>query len=133
MTLKNVTAYMVLVENALGWKPPAGRGSPRYNVEVKRVKEAMAADPLLSLDNLELTVELLRRERKPRSPLGVFAHVKRAVDMRREDTDDLEVAIWEAMSYEIARGDPAGWSTRFARAQGSYREEVLNEWKAAVK
>lgn len=129
--LKNVTEFMVLVENRLGWQPPGRRGSVRYNVEVARVKERIKAQPdLFTYRNLELAVELCRRERLPRTPLGVLAHVQRAVDKRKDDVDDLEVEIWEAMSHEIARGDPDDWATRFSRASGVYRQQLLNEWKA---
>lgn len=107
MTIKNVTEFMVLVENRLGWQPPGRRGSVRYNVEVARVKERLKANPdLFTFRNLELAVELCRRERLPRTPLGVLAHVQRAFDMRKDDVDDLEVDIWQAMATEIARGDP---------------------------
>ena len=130
MTIKNATEYMTLVENRLGWQPPGRRGSLRYNVEVSRVKERLQANPdLFTWRNLELAVELCRRERLPRTPLGVLAHVQRAVDMRKDDLDDLEVEIWQAMSKEIANDDPDGWATRFARAQGIHRQQLLHEWK----
>lgn len=130
----NATEFCKVVENRLGWAPPAGPGWKQYSPEAAKVKRKVATNPsLYSWDNLLLAVELLVREKKSRSPLGVFAHVERALDLALDKDDDIEVLIREAVAYEQHRGDPDGWVTRFARATGGYRALALAEWRESVK
>lgn len=130
--LKNPTEFCQLVESRLGWIPPDGPDWQRYRVMAARVAKKMDIDPeLYSLRNLELAVELLAREKLPRSPLGVFAHVPRAVEMAVDSDEDVESGIRAATAIEQGRGDPEGWVTRFARAMGPYRLQALNEWREA--
>lgn len=128
------TAFCQLVENRLGWSPPPGGPAyRRYVVEAAKVKRKIASNPeLYTWAALELAVELLARERLPRTPIGVFSHVERALTMARLPETDLEEQIRSAMRYEGLRGDPGGWVTRFTRATGPYRAEVLDEWRRAV-
>lgn len=130
--LKNPTEFCRLVEHRLGWVPPAGPEWQRYRTMASRVAKKMDHDPeLYTLRNLELAVELLVREKLPRSPLGVFAHVPRAVEQAVEPEGDVEAAIRAACAVEQGRGDPDGWVTRFARAVGPYRKRALVEWRDA--
>lgn len=129
----NATGFCRLVESRLGWVPPPGPECRRYRAIASRVIRKMTEDPALyTFRNLELAVELLAQERKPRSPLGVFAHVARAVDVAAEDEMDIEVLIREACAYEEQRGDPQGWITRFSRASGDYRAFALQAWRESV-
>jgi hypothetical protein len=136
-TIKNATEFCQLVENRLGWVPADNTvvsHRRRYMREAGKVNRRIKTDPdLFTWDNLELAVELLFRERLARSPLGVMAHVPRAVAMRRETEGDLEQNIRDAVAYEVGRGDPQGWETRFARATGIFRAQALAEWKASIR
>lgn len=130
MPLKTATDFAKLVENKLGWiNPRPGPEFKRYQSIAKRVVDKMTEDRV-SFDDLELAVELLWRERKPRSPMGVFAHVERARAKSVDIETDVEVEIRHAMAVEEQAGDPEGWVIRFSRATGPYRREALNEWKA---
>lgn len=134
--ITSATRFCKLVEAKLGWVPPNPHAPAwlAYKQEASKVTNKIATDPeLYTWRNLELAVELLRREKKPRSPIGVFAHVARAVEMANEVEPDLDTQIREATAYEVRRGDPAGWVTRFARAQGAYRAQALAEWRESVK
>lgn len=122
--------FIDAVENTLGWSSTLA--GPRWKVrkiEAGRVAKRVATNPALyTWPNLMLALELCRRERLPRAPLGVFAHVERALEMRRVPEHDLEERIRAAISAERANGDPDGWTTRFARAAGYYREEAYQQW-----
>lgn len=131
--IRNAIDFVRLVETRLGWVPPH-TGFNRYVAEAAKVKRKVATNPdLYTWRNLQLAVELLAREKQPRSPLGVFAHVPRAEEKAVESEDDLELAIREATAYEQGRGDPHGWVTRFARATGTYRAQALTEWKESAR
>lgn len=128
------TAFCQLVENTLGWAPPPGPAFRAYRAEAAKVKRKQATNPdLYTWDNLRLAVALLAREKKARTPWGVFAHVERALDLALDADDDLETQIREAIAYETRRGDPAGWVPRFARATGGYRDQALREWREAAR
>lgn len=130
----NATEYCKLVENRLGWVPPTGAPFRQYRAEAAKVKRKIATNPdLYTWENLRLAVELLAREKQSRTPLGVMAHVDRALDLALDREHDVEQLIREAISYESHRGDPAGWITRFARATGAYRAQALAEWQESVK
>lgn len=127
----NATKFCQLVEARLGWAPPQGPAFKRYRPEASKVLKRQATDPILySFDNLALAVEFLARERRTRSPLGVFAYVQPALEVAKIPETDLESEISAAMSREAHRGDPDNWVERLARAVGPYRREVLIEWKA---
>lgn len=129
----NAVKFVQLVEGRLGWLPPT-QGPRRYVTEAAKVKRKIATNvDLFTWYNLELAVELLVREKQSRSPIGVFAHVERAVYEGVESETDVELEIRKATAYEQERGDPAGWSTRFARAVGAYRAEALREWRESVR
>lgn len=126
----NGTEFCKIVENRLGWMPP-DRGWKKYLVASQSVTAKIKSNPrLYTWDNLLATVELLRSEGQSRSPLGVFAHVERAVQRKREDDSDVEKRIWFAMTVENGRGDPDGWGPRFARTSGGFRLEAVEEWEA---
>lgn len=122
--------FIDAVENTLGWSS-ALRG-PRWKVrkiEAGKVDKKRATNPALyTWPNLMLALELCRRERLPRTPTGVFAHVERALELRRAPEVDLEEAIREATAREVAAGDPDQWVTRFARSAGHYRKEAYEQW-----
>lgn len=128
MPLKTDTDFVKLVENRLGWvNPRPGPDWRRYQHIATRVA-ARRAQTGATLADLELAVALLAREKIARSPLGVFAHVERARELAREAEHDIDAAITEAMRQEELRGDPDDWATRFARAHGSYRQELYDRW-----
>lgn len=130
----SATAFIKLVEERLGWEAPPGPAHLRYRAEVGKVNRRVAEDPFLyTWDNLHLAVALLAKEKKPRTPLGVFAHVQRALDLAMDRETDVEAEIRKAVAYETELGDPAGWVVRFARAVGGYRAEALQEWRESVR
>lgn len=131
----NATEFCQLVENRLGWEPPQGLPSwNRYRVAAAQVNTKVASNPsLFTWENLSLAVELLVREKQSRSPVGVFAHVDRALDLALDPEEDLDEEIRKVVAYETLLGDPAGWASRLTRAQGTFRREALTEWKEAVR
>jgi hypothetical protein len=131
----NATQFVHLVESRLGWSPRVGTSHWRaVSIEAHRVKAKVETDPTLyTWENLALAVELLAKEKKPRTPLGVFAHVQRALDLAMDHEDDVEAEIREVMKFEVMRGDPQGWAVRFARADGGYRRMLLREWQESAR
>lgn len=127
--------FCELVEGRLGWEVPTRL--PRWRAmttEAGKVNKKIATNPTLyTWDNLCLAVELLAREKLSRSPVGVFSHVDRALDLALDSEHDVEDQIREAVTYETRRGDPHGWGTRFARASGHYRRLILAEWREAAR
>lgn len=127
----NATEFCQLVETRLGWEAPAGGERRRYMTEAGKVNKAIAKNPhVYTWDNLRLAVELLRREKKSRTPFAVLAHVERARDLALDQDTDVEADIRGAMAIETEKGDLEGWAVRFARTEGAYRRIVLDEWKA---
>lgn len=132
----NAVQFCELVEAQLGWRVPSNRG-PRWkalSIEASKVTRQMASNPkLYTWGNLQLAVALLHREKQSRTPVGVFAHVDRALDLAMDKEDGVEAEIREVMRYETMRGDPQGWVVRFARAEGAYRPILLREWQESVR
>lgn len=129
----NATQFCELVENRLGWQVKGERWRGLM-AEAGKVKRKIASNPsLYTWENLRLTVELLAKEKKPRTPVGVFAHVERALDLALDQEDDTETQIREVMKFETMRGDPQGWAVRFARADGPFREILLGEWRESAR
>ncbi len=126
------TAFCKHVEGRLGWEPPDVEPQwRRYMVEARKVARKRQQDPnRFTWRNLTLAVELLRRRQLTRTPCGVFAYVDLAVERANVEPTDLETAIVDAINAELCVGDPAGWAGRLMRARGSYRREVLEEWRA---
>lgn len=124
------TEFCKIVEARLGWSPPAGPPFKRYQAEARKVTNKIATNPVLyTYENLLLAVELLVREKQPRTPIGVFGHVDRALDLALDKEVPVEEQIREATAIEARRGDPDGWVERFARAVGIYRPQTLQEWR----
>lgn len=130
----NATQFCKLVEQRLGWEVSAGPDWKKYMTEASKVERKRATNPsLYTWENLRLAVELLAREKTSRSPVGVLSHVDRALDLALDTEHDVETEIRKVIAYEVGRGDPNGWEQRFARTDGPYRQEALNEWKWGVK
>lgn len=130
----NATEFCKLVEARLGWEAPAGSPRMRYRAEAAKVNRKIQTNPhLYTWDNLQLAVALLVREKKSRTPIGVFAHVERALTVATEQEVDVEEQIRAIVAYETSLGDPMGWVVRFSRAVGHYRVLAVEEWKAAVR
>lgn len=119
-----------LVENRLGWSPhPKAAPLKVFRSTALVVTEKIETNPTLyTWHNLLLAVELLASERETRSPMGVFAHVERALLLSRVDGTDTDAKIQHAIKVERHRGDPDGWIVRFARASGRWRTEAYEEW-----
>lgn len=134
MTAMTPTDFCRIVEARLGWEAPRGPEFRRYNVEAAKVARKISTNPsLYTWDNLLAAVALLARERQSRTPVGVFAHVDRALDLALDPEHDVEEEIRQVIAYETSLGDPEGWVVRLSRATGQYRRMALDEWKQAVR
>lgn len=128
----NAIEFCKHVEAQLGWEAPAGADRRRYIPEAGKVKRRITTDPeRFTWENLLLAVELLRKEKKSRSPIGVFEHVDRALDLALDTEVDVEADIREATRAEAAKGDPDDWVVRFSRATGEFRRRALDEYRRA--
>lgn len=133
--VRNATQFCELVEQELGWENPnalAVQSWKVYGAEAAKVKREIAKNAdLFTWRNLMLAVELLKNERECRTPVGVFSHVERAVEMATAPVTDLESDVQNAIAFERHRGDPDGWVGRFVRSAIGYQPQLLREWRAA--
>ena len=125
---KTFRDFCIRVENTLGWSHD--RSMPRWkalSIEAAKLRRKMSTDPALyTWPNLELAVELLRREqREVDSPAAVCWHVERALALAAvpepvlDDIDaDIDELVNEIAQRELAAGDPEGWAMRLLRAWG---------------
>lgn len=132
--MKNATEFVTAVENTLGWCPPED-DRPRWKViaiEAGKVNRKIKTNPALyTWDNLQLALELLRRERREvKSPAAVLWHVERALKQAAvvEVVEDIDVAISDAVDEAMDAGEYE-WADRLVRARGTGRQRVLDEWK----
>lgn len=125
------TSFCQLVETELGWDNPQWfKGKRAYMVEAAKVKRMIAARPdLYTWGNLKLAVQLLKREQQTRTPVGVFAHVVRALEAAAAPEVSIEVDVQRAIAVEQLRGDPDGWIGRFMRAAPAFQAQLLMEWR----
>lgn len=130
----NATQFVELVENRLGWDPASKYPKLPYwkavRAEAGQVNKKVASDPdLYTYEHLALAVELLVRERKQSTPLGVFAHVERALSKAPvvEEVRPLEDQIADAVDEAVELGE-FDWADRLVRASGQHRAKVLEEW-----
>ena len=82
MTARTTMQLVKACENVLGWTPnPSMPLSTARTVAARRLGKEMAKDPeKFSLHNLELAIELCRRQRQPiKSPLYLIHKVDEAV------------------------------------------------------
>jgi len=145
MTAKNVTDIVILTENTLGLTHPdmtkTGRPIPLFKARAAAagaLKRKMAERPnLYTLHNLELTVEYLRRKRKPvRSAAALCWIVEDALRFANEaeQKSELSTTVETATSWLLAHPEfpqQTLWMRRLTRAQGSQREETLAEFEEA--
>lgn len=139
MTVKNVAELVLLCENVLGWTPASGVPLVRARKALaQRLTNEMRKQPQkLTLRNLELTVELLRRERAPiRSPLFLIHRVDDAIAAANAVPPVTPIAerIEAALAIERAKAEfddrADHWVDRLIRVRGPYRAEVYAEWHA---
>lgn len=136
MTAHNATELVVLCENALGWVPDSSMPLWKArSIQAGRLKTAVAKDPRkLTWHNLELAVELLRRERQTiSSPMFVIYKVDEALRLAQAPVSRpigelIDAAIGREMAAPTERG--SYWVGRFSRAVGKARLEVHAEWFA---
>lgn len=126
-------------ENRLGWTPTT-RGRPFHvarGIEVGKLKKAMAQDPThCTIENLALALEWSWRHRKQvSSPVGLIYRIDAALERAPEVdcTTDLGAAVQRAVDHELAldRPDALEWIYRLTRSFGTFRADVLTEWKEA--
>lgn len=128
------TSFCTYVEAELGWdNPNAFKGYQSYMTEAAKVKRKIATRPdLYTWKNLQLAVQLLKREHQTRTPVGVFAHVERAQESATADDIPVEVDVQRAIAAEQLRGDPDGWIGRFMRAAPAFQTQLLMEWRGVT-
>lgn len=131
--INTATAFCKHVEAKLGWVP-SDAGLPtyrRYQAEAAKVLRKQQEDPqLYTWPNLTKAVDWLAKEKRQRSPVGVFAYVRTALEASAKPETPLEEEIRAAMRLEAAKGDPDNWVERMSRAIGPHRAELLAEWWA---
>lgn len=133
----NATEFCEHVENTLGWEPPELKpGQPgwkRYMGEAAKLNRKIKTRPdLYTWDNLLLTVEWLRRQRKAAGPTGVCWFVVEALkEAPAPDplSDRLTGEVFDALTEAMVAGEP-DWVETLARATGSARHQVLIDWRA---
>lgn len=132
LQISSATAFCKHVEARLGWLPE-DRYAPawqRYRGEASKVLRKIATNPeLYTWRNLGLAVEYLAREKKTRSPVGVFSYVGVALEAAANPDPAVEEELRAALRLEMAKGDPKGWVERLNRAVGPFRMELLNQWR----
>ena len=136
MTVKNATEFVLLVENTLGWVPDESLELWKARaIMAGRLKKAMAKKPsLYTWENLELAVELLRRQRQPvKSPIFVLYKVEEAlkaavVEQQRPLGDLIDEAIATERSQPSLTSQD--WIDQLTRAVGKYRQDAYDEWRA---
>lgn len=136
-TPRNLTEFVKTVENTLGLVP-----DPKYPVwraralEVQRIKKKMEQDPTITLHNLMLAMEYCRRKKiEVKSATALCWKVKEALaeGQAEEVVTDNERVIAEAIATEQRVADDWSeyWISRFTRAVGEGRQQVLAEWSEA--
>lgn len=132
--MRTATEFVTAVENTLGWEPPESQ--PRWKavqVEAAKVNRKIATNPaLFTWANLQLALELLRRERKEvKSPAAVLWHVERALAQAavEEQTDDLDEQVQKAVTEAMEAG-AYEWVERLVRSRGDGRSEALRAWRS---
>lgn len=139
MTVKTATDIVVLCENTLGWTPDHMKYGSLWkarSIEAGKINKKLKADPKVTLADLELAVEYCWRKREPvTSPAALFWRVEdaKAAANAVATPTDLSADVEAAMAWELSdvRAEQEYWVGRLTRAHGSYRTEVLAEWKAA--
>jgi hypothetical protein len=135
MAVKNATEFVVLCENTLGYNPDPTKELWRArSIMAGRLNKAIKAKPLLyTWANLELAVELLRRQRQPvASPMYVLYKVEEALKAAAAaQVRPLGELVDEAIAAERALPEPdERWVQQLTRAVGKYRQDALDEWRA---
>ena len=139
MTVKNATELLQLIENTLGWTPNVTETTPRWRAVANmagRINKKVKTNPqLYTWENLELAVNFLWKARQAvYSPMLVFSVVEQAVaEKHHEPPRPLGVQVEDALrlEYEIDDAQSHLWISRLSRAFGTYRADVLAEWRAA--
>lgn len=137
MPVKNATDLVILCENRLGYVPDETKELWKARaIQAGRLNKAIAKDPLLTWENLELAVEYLFRKRQPiKSPLYVTYVVKDALKLAAETSKPRPIGelIDEAIALEQAQRpsrEQESWLGQLTRAAGSYRQATYDEWYA---
>lgn len=137
MPVKNATEFVILCENTLGYNPDETKDLWKARaIMAGRLKRAIAQKPTLyTWANLELAVEMLRRQRQPiQSPLFVLYKVEEALKAAPEATPPKPLAELVEQAVAAERSQPAltsaSWVSQLTRAVGKYRQETYDEWRA---
>lgn len=113
-----------------------GDSKPWYRargIEIAKIK-AMRRKRGLRIPELVLTARYCYRLQIPiRAPWELVKHIQ---DARKEQVatavSDLSAQVQAAIEWEQTQSEQGtDWVGRLLRAQGSYRRDVLEEWKAA--
>lgn len=138
VTLKNVTDFVVLVENRLGWMPVVDDKTPLHKargVEVAKLKRKIAEKPeLFTWKNLLLAVEYCSRKQiRVASPAAVCWKVEKALKeiVPEQQMSPVAERIQKAIAWE-QQHQLVGWENwvgMLTRAGGVLRDELLIEWK----
>lgn len=129
-------AFAEYVENRLGWAPTDTEALPRWKslmVQAGKLNKKVQQNPqLYSWANLVLTVDWLAKKKVTiKGPLGVFFFVDEALKRAAaaEAIDDLSGQIFTALTEAMVEGQH-DWVDRLARARGTARVQLLQDWRA---
>lgn len=139
MTASKPMDIVNLAEQVLGWVPDPTKPLWKARaIEAAKLKRKMLTNPkLYSWHNLELTVEWCRRHKEEvPSPASLCWRVERAVKEANAPASvrPLGDLVDAALALELGRPHEPGsaeWVTRFIRAQGNARSDVLDAWLKA--
>lgn len=131
LTQKDAKAFIQRLENTLGYLPR------NRSQDVTLLLKAMEDKPTLyTWHNLDLAVEMLRRQRKTvHTSRAILLYVEQAVALANAPVvttpiaDLIEAAIAHEQEHR-ADGFEA-WIGKLIRSKGDYRHEVYADWLAA--
>lgn len=124
-------------ENVLGWAANARMSAGRERaLQVRRLNKAIAEQPQVTIESLELAIEYLRGKRQPiQSPIYLTYVVSEALahaNLARTDTPAAERIEQAIAKEQQTPHEPRAqyWVGRLTRASGAGREIALTEWRA---
>lgn len=135
---RKATAFIIFVENTLGWIPPVTEKTPLWKaraVEAGKLNKKIKTNPrLYTWENLALAVEYCRRKKQEvRSPTALCWTVERALREAYQPADStpVQAQVDAAIAWEQTNqlDDADTWIGRLTRAGGDGRKDVLNEWR----
>lgn len=138
MSFRTATDVVVACENVLGYALDTSKQGLRQARQVQAgiLKKAMARNPDITFDDLELALAWSYAKRQPvRTPAGLLYRVKEAKELAGAPppvVSAVSATVEAALSWELAQSVPDhGWIGKLTRAHGPAREDLLRDWTGA--